>query len=78
MLWIGHPWLYYRHRGTLMEWTDLMEGEATEVEWTLPVASLEIALAEATRQLEAFAERIEQIIQPMGVDAREARRLAGL
>jgi hypothetical protein len=78
MLWIGHPWLYYRHRGTLIEWTDLMEGEPTEVEWTLPVSSLEIALVEATRQLETFAERIERVIQPLRADRDAARRLAGL
>jgi hypothetical protein len=77
MLWIGHPWLYYRHRGAHLEWTDLMEGEPDEAQWSLGVASLALALAEATRQLDLFAERIEKVIQPLGADRSMACLLAG-
>lgn len=69
-LWIGHPWVYYRVRGELVEFSDYTEKEKT-ADLSVLVTVSRKKLAEELQLLrleqDQFEKRIESVLGKMGI-----------
>jgi len=53
MLWIGHPWVSWKHDGKYLHLSDYHEGAAAaelETRWRIPVDSMRSAVEQAERE----------------------------
>jgi len=80
MLWIGHPWLSVRYELPWLVISDLHESDMPTSRWAVNPDDLHQAVADAENELQAFALRMQPVLEAMGVVdvERNARRLAGL
>jgi hypothetical protein len=80
MLWIGHPWLSVRYESPWLVISDLHESDTPTGRWAVSADDLHQAVADAERELQAFAVRMQPILEAMGVVEveRNAGRMAGL
>jgi hypothetical protein len=81
MLWIGHPWLSIRFDGEGLVLSGPHESDSPVARCMVSPEALELAVAQAERELESFAHRLEPVIEkrygPAGT-TELARSLAGL
>lgn len=84
MLWLGHPWRHARRIGDALELSPPTEANEYDgaAELVISCAALGPAIAEAQRQLEALALRLERLLlahgQPAETAPTLARQLAGV
>lgn len=78
MLYLGHPWRQARRTGDALELSAPTEGNEFDgaAELVISCAALGPAIADAQRQLEALAQRLERLLLAHGQPAESAPALA--
>jgi hypothetical protein len=67
MLWIGHPWVYARHEGGRIIFSDQTESnDPAEEVFTVPLARLKSELALAHQELIRFSSHVESAMTAYG------------
>ena len=69
MLWIGHPWVYYRKMGDTIEFSNYIENVENAIpKYQLNLAELYAALEKIMLEREQFIKRVQHALEQLKVE----------